>query len=207
MTPAEVIGEVIREHGAGRPHVAADLVLAHLEASGFVVVDVNAPASDDLDAALRYFLAHTRPPSGAFGQSVEATMAYDASRRLRAAAAKHLLRDLGDPPPSLATTYKRADGETVGDDYGWVTDLEFFEADEEPVELVVETWNRATVRRFWHLPPVLGSCEIEDAEPCDDDATSWWRSPDGEWLRVCEEHRPCPCCEPDGAHTHNHETC
>lgn len=90
MSPAEVIGEVVREHGGRRPSLAAALVLEHLEASGFVVVDVNSPASDDLDSALLAFLRHTRPPSGAFGQSMEATMAYDAIHRLRAAAAKHL---------------------------------------------------------------------------------------------------------------------
>jgi hypothetical protein len=76
----------------------AAITLDGLASDGFVLVDVRPSCcADDLDNALRNYLAHTRPPSGAFGQSMEATMAYDAVRRLRAAAAKHLNRTTGAP--------------------------------------------------------------------------------------------------------------
>lgn len=40
-------------------------------------------------------------------------------------------------------TYKRADGDPVGGEYGWVTDTEFFE-DEDYVEVVKEVWTLAS---------------------------------------------------------------
>lgn len=62
--------------------------------------------------------------------------------------------------PSITTTYKRVDGEEIGD-YGWVSELDWFEDDDAPIELVEEHWERTGVRRFWHLPQVWGGCEIE----------------------------------------------
>lgn len=94
------------------------------------------------------------------------------------------------PPPSLKRTYKRADGELIIDEYAWVTDLDQFDDEEYPVELIEETWERASVRRFWHFPDKVYSCEIETGEgPCDEDAVKWWQSPDGVWLQVCPKHR------------------
>jgi hypothetical protein len=89
--------------------------------------------------------------------------------------------------PSFHKTYRRADREAIVD-YGWVTDLDIFDDDEQPVELIEETWRRTGARRFWHLPTALYSCEIEDQEPCEEDAIAWWRTPDGVWLQVCVKH-------------------
>jgi hypothetical protein len=86
MSPAEALAR----HLGGGSSFMAELALDGLAADGFVVVDVNVAGADDLDGALRDFLLCTRPPSGAFGQSMEATMAYEAIRRLRAAAVRHL---------------------------------------------------------------------------------------------------------------------
>jgi hypothetical protein len=39
------------------------------------------------------------------------------------------------------TTYKRADGELIAGDYGWICDLDSIEADEyDCLELVEQTW-------------------------------------------------------------------
>jgi hypothetical protein len=38
------------------------------------------------------------------------------------------------------TTYRMADGSQVYGEYSFVTDLEFFDESDEPVELVKETW-------------------------------------------------------------------
>lgn len=41
------------------------------------------------------------------------------------------------------TTYRRADGEPVGD-YSWVTELDWFDDDDERTELIVEHWHRVS---------------------------------------------------------------
>lgn len=96
-------------------------------------------------------------------------------------------------PPSFDTTYRRADGEVFGADYAWAIDLESFEYDEAPVELVEERWERVAVRTFWYLPHALYGCHWgihPDAEgPCDEDAEGWWRDPDGSWWQMCKTHR------------------
>lgn len=53
------------------------------------------------------------------------------------------------------TTYRRKDGDSIGD-YGWVTDLEFF--DDEwglgaPYELVKEVWVRTSVEEMTYPEP------------------------------------------------------
>lgn len=84
-TPEEIIADAVADG------VPADLILEHLRIYGYVVVDAVGTADDtELDFALRQFLLNTRPPSGAFGQSVENTMAFHAVIELRAAAARHL---------------------------------------------------------------------------------------------------------------------
>lgn len=96
---------------------------------------------------------------------------------------------MGDPKPSFTKTYKRADGEHI-DDWGWVTDLEYFEDDSYPVELVEETWERTSVRRFWRLPSEVYSCEVDvEDDQCEEDAVGWLQSSDGVWLQVCAEHK------------------
>ena len=92
---------------------------------------------------------------------------------------------VSDPKPSFSKTYRRVDGEEIVD-YGWVTDLEYFEDAETPTELVEETWVRTSVRTFWHVPTSLFSCEVGE---CDEDAVAWEQEQGGEWRQVCEEHR------------------
>ena len=83
--PDALVAEVVTQG------VPADLVLEHLRSYGFVVVDAVGTGEDTpLDQALRQFLLNTRPPSGAFGQSMENTLAVHAVVELRAAAARHL---------------------------------------------------------------------------------------------------------------------
>lgn len=87
--------------------------------------------------------------------------------------------------PSLTKTYRRADGELVGDDYGWVIGLEWFDDAWDPVEIIEEVWTRASVRTFWHMPEPLGSCSRDP--DCDEDAVAWERL-SGEWYQVCPAH-------------------
>lgn len=90
-----------------------------------------------------------------------------------------------EPKPSFSKTYRRADLEQIADEYGWVTDLEYFEFDDEPVELIEETWERTAVRTFWRMPEPLYSCGVGD---CDEDAVAWEQD-GGVWRQVCEHHR------------------
>ena len=90
--------------------------------------------------------------------------------------------------PSFHKTYRRADREPIVD-YGWVTELDILDDDEAPIELIEEVWERKSVRRFTHFPShAFWTCEIEDQEPCEEDAEAWWQSPDGVWLQVCAQH-------------------
>ena len=45
-------------------------------------------------------------------------------------------------PAETMTTYTRRDGEPIGDEYGWVTSLEWFEDDDYATELIKETWTK-----------------------------------------------------------------
>jgi hypothetical protein len=90
-----------------------------------------------------------------------------------------------DPKPSFTKTYRQADGEAVADEYGWVTDLDYFDDDEYPVELIEETWERTTVRRFWHVPTTLYTCQFGN---CEEDAVAWSQGPERDWGQVCQEH-------------------
>jgi len=88
------------------------------------------------------------------------------------------------------TTYKQADGEPVGGEYSFVTDLDHFDECWRPVEVVEQVWVQAATRTFWQFPVTVYSCEIEDQEPCDEDAVAWEQvDDDGTWMQVCEQHR------------------
>lgn len=45
-----------------------------------------------------------------------------------------------DPDPAGWVTYRRSDGEPIGGEYAFVTELEWFDMDTEPTELIKETW-------------------------------------------------------------------
>ncbi len=46
--------------------------------------------------------------------------------------------------PTL-TTYERADGEPIAGEFDFVTQLEWFEDDDEPTELIKRTWHLVEV--------------------------------------------------------------
>lgn len=103
---------------------------------------------------------------------------------------------MSEPAPSFSRTYKRVDLEQISDEWGWVTDLEFFEDDEDPVELIEEVWVRQSVRTFWHLPTEMYDCAIDRLDAsieCDEDAVAWRQMPTGKWIQVCEKHQEQPC--------------
>jgi len=104
------------------------------------------------------------------------------------------LRDRAAAEPTM-TTYRRADGKPIGGGYSHITDLSVFDdyGHYVPVEIVEETWQLARAEPGWYLPAILGECEIEDVEPCENAAVAWWQAPDGEWLQVCEWHQPAAC--------------
>lgn len=52
----------------------------------------------------------------------------------------------------IKTTYKRADGDLICGEFSYVEDLEYFEDDDEPTELVEEVWVRQSVRMFTQRP-------------------------------------------------------
>jgi hypothetical protein len=87
------------------------------------------------------------------------------------------------------TTFKRADGELIAGDYGWVAEADGIADDETPVEVVEQRWTLAATRTFWILPELVGTCEIEDQEPCEDDAVAYCRTVDGVWLATCAVHK------------------
>lgn len=82
------------------------------------------------------------------------------------------------------TTYKRADGGEIGDGYGWVTDLEYFEGEWSPVELVRERWVLAASETFWQMPDQMYDCDVDH---CDEDAVEWVQREDY-WNQLCAEH-------------------
>lgn len=47
------------------------------------------------------------------------------------------------------TTYRRVDGEGIWGEFGWVTDLEFFEDCDEPLKVLEEVWELRSTRTFW----------------------------------------------------------
>jgi len=86
--------------------------------------------------------------------------------------------------PKTMTTYKHADGELVDGEYGWVADLDGYEADAlVPVDWVRETWQLVSTETVTTFPP-LYDCGLTD---CDEDAKSW-QQVDGAWSARCGEH-------------------
>lgn len=100
---------------------------------------------------------------------------------------------IGDEAPEAVTmtTYKNADGSHVAGEYAYVTDMAWWEEDDwiVPTEVIRQEWVQTEAERFWFLPPIFGECEIEDAEPCEEDAYLWLKEPNGgPWMRVCHHH-------------------
>lgn len=69
---------------------------------------------------------------------------------------------MADDKPVTMTTFKRADGEMIYGEYGWVADLEYFEEeryDQTGVKIVKEVWVRTEVEEIHLHPPECYSCE------------------------------------------------
>ena len=63
-------------------------------------------------------------------------------------------------------TYKMADGDLVNDEFGWVTDTDFFDDVDEPIDLVKEVWVRVSVEDYTHHPSV---CYCSTCDPVKED--------------------------------------
>lgn len=93
--------------------------------------------------------------------------------------------------PVSMTTYKHPDKELIYDEFGWVTDLEYFEDTWRPVDLVKEVWIRESVEDFTYFPTIVYACEwpVND-DACEEDAHGWRKNDEGEWQMVCDAHEP-----------------
>lgn len=84
------------------------------------------------------------------------------------------------------TTYRRADGGDVIDEYAFVTGLEWFENDDEPTELIKEVWvlqEESTV-----VVPDPGCCTFDvDDDWCEADSVGWKKIGDSFHPR-CNDH-------------------
>jgi hypothetical protein len=54
---------------------------------------------------------------------------------------------------ALLVTYKQADGGLIFGEFSFVTELEFFDDADKPIEVVKETWQRVAVETFTVKPP------------------------------------------------------
>jgi hypothetical protein len=57
------------------------------------------------------------------------------------------------------TTYRRADGELIAGEYGWVGELEWFEMDDEPTEYIEEVWILQSSRSIMVPKPIVDEDE------------------------------------------------
>ena len=64
------------------------------------------------------------------------------------------------------TTYKRADGELIAGEFGWVGQIDYFDHDDDATELVREVWVRESVKTIV-LHPIPCFCSM--CSPDDDD--------------------------------------
>jgi hypothetical protein len=55
-------------------------------------------------------------------------------------------------PDTLRTTYRRADGELIAGEYGYTSELEWFENDDEPTDLIEEVWVLSSSRPLRVVP-------------------------------------------------------
>ena len=61
------------------------------------------------------------------------------------------------------TTYRRADGEFIAGDFEFVMQLEWFETDYEPTDLIKETWVRVAAE------PITVNASEPEGEESDDE--------------------------------------
>jgi hypothetical protein len=54
---------------------------------------------------------------------------------------------------TLKITYERADGEMIFGEYSWVGELEFFDDEDEPIDLIKKTWLLMNEEQYQHIPP------------------------------------------------------
>ena len=60
------------------------------------------------------------------------------------------------------TTYRRADGELIAGEYGWVAELDWFEMDDEPTEYVEEVWKLESARFIMVPEPVVDDSDNKE---------------------------------------------
>jgi hypothetical protein len=76
------------------------------------------------------------------------------------------------------TTYRRADGEMIGD-FAWVNDREFFDEEDEPIDLIEEHWVKVKEIKLRKYPRhyLCEECGGEGCDQCEDgeslDADRW----------------------------------
>lgn len=83
------------------------------------------------------------------------------------------------------TMYRTVNGDPIGD-FAWVTDLEYFDDEDGPVEVVEEVWQLVSAGTRWIMPTTLYDCDVDW---CDDDAVAWVEQAPGDWSQRCEAHR------------------
>ena len=91
--------------------------------------------------------------------------------------------------PKQMTIWRRADGELMSEGWGFVTDIEWVEYDENlagaPVEYVEEVWELRSYRYLVVLPEPC-ACEVGK---CDEDAVGWLApTPRRPWRQACKKH-------------------
>jgi hypothetical protein len=64
-----------------------------------------------------------------------------------------LIAQGGEPACPTKVTYRRADGEAISGEYDYVEQLEWFESDYEPTELIKETWTLTETGAVRLVPP------------------------------------------------------
>ena len=88
-------------------------------------------------------------------------------------------------PDDTMTTFRTVNGDPIGD-FEWVTDIDYFDGENEPLEVVEEVWQRVSVSQRWVLPTVFYDCDVDW---CDEDAVAWVEQAPGDWSQRCGAHR------------------
>ncbi len=96
--------------------------------------------------------------------------------------------------PNTMTTYRLVNGGLIAGEFSFVTEVDWFDADDDPTELIQEVWVVQS-RRTMVAPAVPHgrSCvfEVPDTNGgwCDAEATRWVSVDDGDHLEPrCDKH-------------------
>lgn len=75
------------------------------------------------------------------------------------------------PNPDGWVTYRMADGTEIFGEYAWVTDPEFFEDGDEPIEVIKETWKLIGSETVTFKPSWWTDDDEDDDRPTEDAGT------------------------------------